>query len=277
MRRVAPQPRRAGFVGVFLLLVVAVGAESSCNLVVNLNDVQGGCPPAKHGASQVKVTTGSKPFCIDTTEATNAQYLQFKESGFVLAAAQVPDGCQTLGDPSPSQNWPYGPGYEDYPVDFVNWCQAYSFCAWAGKRLCGQIGGKAISVQNEEDPTLSQWVNACSQGGKRVYPYGNTFNQTTCGGGGGANNSQREIVTQSSACVGGVAGLLDMSGNLWEWNDACDAPTPTNPAVGVQCHALGGAYDSTPTDLECTSGGQPRAWSRNSSAANIGFRCCLDL
>jgi sulfatase modifying factor 1 len=273
--------RRAGFVGVLLLqplLMLAVLAvlASSCNLAVNLGDLQGGCPPPKHGPAQVKITTASSPFCIDATEVTNNQYLGFTKSGFVLPAAQLPDGCQTLTAPTPSQDWPPGAGYENYPVESVNWCQAYAFCAWAGKRLCGQVGGGAISIQNSLNPALSQWVNACSQGGKRVYPYGNTFDQNACGGGGG-NASPRELVEQRPGCVGGAPGLFDMSGNVWEWNDTCDPPTANTPASGVFCHALGGGFDSTPSDLECTSAGQPRAWTRSSTAANIGFRCCLDL
>jgi len=40
------------------------------------------------------------------------------------------------------------------------------------------------------------------------------------------------------------------------------------------CDAMGGAFDSTQTELECVG---ERNWTRNAGAANIGIRCCLDL
>ena len=221
----------------------------------------------------MKVASAASPFCIDVTEVTNAEYLLFTQSGFTLPAAKTPDGCQALTSTTPSNAWPPGAGFEQYPVTNVNWCQAYAFCAWAGKRLCGQIGGGALSPQSSANASLSQWLDACSLGGTRAYPYGNTFDQNVCGGGG--SGSQRELVKQRPGCVGGVPGLYDMSGNVWEWTDTCDPPNANNPAAGVFCHANGGAFDSSqPTELACTG---ERNWTRSSGAGNIGFRCCLDL
>jgi len=219
------------------------------------------------GATQIKVTSGSTPFCIDSTEATNTQYAQFVASGFTSSA--IPGGCEQLTDPTPSDGWPAGAGYEQYPVTNVNWCQAYFFCQWAGKRLCGQIGGGALAPPNNGDASLSQWVNACSQGGALTYPYGSSFDANACGG--QAANSRVAIVGTQPGCVGGVPGVYDMSGNVWEWTDTCSNSAPASNAF---CDAMGGAFDSMPTELECVG---ERNWTRSSGAANIGIRCCLDL
>ena len=71
-------------------------------------------------------------------------------------------------------------------------------------------------------------------------------------------------------CVGGFASLVDMSGNVEEWIDACDA------AVGPDdhCASVGGAYDDIAKDLQCSS-----VWtvnSRRSKGPTVGFRCCAN-
>src|SRR5439155_10410827 len=136
-------------------------------------------------------------------------------------------------------------------------------CAWAGKRLCGRIGGGALAVgPPEHDATQSQWFDACSMGGTLPYPYGDTFDANACSGPLGT-------VGARARCVGGYAGIYDMSGSVWEWNDACDSAKPDS-----FCHAYGGAFDSTAEELAC--GAAPRPWTRNAGAVNIGIRCCLD-
>jgi sulfatase modifying factor 1 len=215
----------------------------------------------------VKVTGAATPFCIDTTETTNAQYAQFVASGFALSGAAVPLGCTAPIAATPTSNWPPLRGYENFPVSQVNWCQAFSFCAWAGKRLCGEIGGGALAKVNRTSASDSQWFDVCSAGGTVTYPYGNTFSSTACGG--MAANSMTAIVRSHPQCVGGIPGVYDMSGSLWEWTDACDGNDPTQA-----CDAMGGAFDSTPSELVCAS---YRPWGRDAAAGNIGIRCCQDL
>jgi formylglycine-generating enzyme len=264
MRGLVPPPARTRALGLAAAFAVAT-LVSDCDLTVNLDGLEGGCPP-RQGAGMVKVPSGSSPFCIDATETTNAEYQAFVDSGFQLSAEATPGGCAGLlgaaltGNPPPS-------GSDDLPVVNVNWCQAYEYCAWAGKRLCGQIGGGDLDNTFDTNATLSQWVNACSQGGNLTYPYGDTFSQSACGG--QAANSQLLPVASQPACVGPLTGLFDMSGNVWEWTDCCGTGGAT-----AFCDAMGGAFDSTETELECVG---ERNWTRNAGAANIGFRCCLDL
>jgi sulfatase modifying factor 1 len=263
-RSPSPVTRRASALALFGAL--AVSLTSSCDVAVSLAGLEGGCPPTR-GALTVKVTSASGAYCIDSTETTNAQYERFFASGFALAADAIPAGCPPTIDPTPSNNWPYDPGDDDFPVDDVNWCQAYSFCAWAGKRLCGQIGGRALAPVNSTNAVFSQWFNACSKGGALTYPYGDTFASSTCGG--QAAGSDRALVHSHPDCEGGFPGIFDMSGSVWEWTDVCASADP-----GAFCDTMGGAYDSTESELGCIG---ERNWTRSSAANNIGIRCCQDL
>lgn len=244
------------------LLVLLAGAVASCELAVPLDGLEGGCPPLR-GASQVKVSSATASYCIDTTEATNAEYAQFLASGFALPAAEVPGGCEAVTDYTPSAGWPALPGTDLFPVVDVNYCQATAYCRWAGKRLCGAIAGGPLAAVSFTDPKQSQWLNACTHGGAQTYPYGNTLDANAC------SSTKISDVATFPACTGGFPGIYDMSGNVWEWTDTCASSDPT-----AFCDAMGGAFDSQPSELTCVS---ERNWTRTSGAGNIGIRCCLDL
>ncbi len=245
-----------------LALLVFAPLATGCEAAVSLSGLEGGCP-RKPGASLVKITSGDRPFCIDSTEATNAEYAQFLASGFTLNADKIPDGCADDTDHTPSDHWPPAPGYDDFPVQYVDWCQASAYCAWTGKRLCGAIDGGPLAATNFTNAKVSQWLCACSDHGATTYPYGNDFDANACAG------SDLSIVASHPACVGSVSGLYDMSGNVWEWTDTCASSDPT-----AFCDAMGGAFDSVAADFPCAG---ERNWTRTASSANIGFRCCLDL
>ncbi len=77
-------------------------------------------------------------YCIDATEVTNDEYGKFI----------VAKNGNTAGQPTAcAWNTAYAPSCAQLvktaksPVSCIDWCDAYAFCAWAGKRLCGRIGG----------------------------------------------------------------------------------------------------------------------------------------
>jgi formylglycine-generating enzyme required for sulfatase activity len=220
----------------------------------------GGCPGTA-GPPAVRIVLDAGSYCIDTLEITNAQYAAFLASGFTIPGPSVPPACVGITSFVPLGGWPSP--YMRLPVVEVTWCDAYAYCLWAGKRLCGEIGGGPLPQPEVANPALSQWYAACSGGGALTYPYGNTFDVTICGG-------ERTINVQNvgtpAQCVGGFPGLYNMSGNVWEWTDSCQT-------INNGCYTMGGAFDGTMTDLECASN---RSWWRDSGAANLGFRCCSD-
>src|SRR6185437_7737843 len=115
---------------------------------------------------------------IDNTEVTQASYSLF------LASHPQPDpsssACswKTTFEPGKEPSQTLGvdgrcakkqatffdpPTKGSDPVVCVDWCDAQAYCAWAGKRLCGAIGGGPATTYG--DPNESQWYNACSNGG----------------------------------------------------------------------------------------------------------------
>src|SRR5262249_5767114 len=64
---------------------------------------------------------------------------------------------------------------------------------------------------------------------------------------------------------GRYPGLFDLSGNVWEWEDACD-----DSSEGSVCWARGGAA-SAPGYGQCAN---PFPNGRLTSWDSVGFRCC---
>jgi formylglycine-generating enzyme required for sulfatase activity len=217
-------------------------------------------------------------YCIDSTEVTNEQYarfLLFRESSPLWLTADTTH-CLWNTTYRPSSGWP-ATGKENHPVAYVDWCDAYDYCWWAGKRLCGKIGGGQVAGPDYADTTKSEWFNSCSKGGTLTYPYGSTPSDTACNGqadGAGATVP----VASKDTCEGGFPGLFDMSGNVSEWEDSClEYPTsPTAPAPtgksGI-CRVRGGSFDDTSSFLSC-SGNEFDIRNRDVAVDRLGFRCC---
>jgi sulfatase modifying factor 1 len=233
-----------------------------------------GCPRVKGGPALVQMGG----YCIDETEVTNAQYLAFwteKHQGSDVAGQIPACSWNTSFTPDmigpPAVPWPPPAGTERRPVVEVNWCDAYAFCQWAGKRLCGKIGGGRLPKwESAESPALSQWTKACAGDGTgRPYPYGKEYDVTAC-------NVQRPAESVNSlvdvASLGGCRtpqGVYDLSGNVEEWLDACTGDVGENDECAV---AGGSAYHQPVDNLTCT--GSEYGVIRFDHYVMRGFRCC---
>jgi formylglycine-generating enzyme required for sulfatase activity len=219
------------------------------------------CP--SHGGAMVRIplADGGSSFCIDETEVTNAAYVEFL--GTNPDQSKWPPECIKFGSDYLPANG--RPDADTYPVEAVNWCQAAAFCRWAGKRLCGGLDGGAISVADIPDASASEWEIACTGGGQRLFPYGNTYDIDACTG---ENADASTRVGSMPKCLGGYAGLFDMSGNVQEFANAC-----LSEDAGEYCAMLGGQYSYTAVSLRCSPGEQTL---RDFKFPGSGIRCCAD-
>jgi formylglycine-generating enzyme required for sulfatase activity len=210
----------------------------------------------------VHVSAAAGEFCIDAHEATGDEYAAFLVTIQHLPAQ--PSYCDWKGNyfPDGDTTLPVG----DVPVGGVDFCDAFAYCQWAGKRLCGAIGGGPAALTGPTVPTTSEWYTACSHDGSRIYPYGDTFEPARCNTAPGAASQPRPA--SQSSCEGGYDGLLDMVGNMVEWEDSC------NDTLGDMdsCRVRGGGFTDPDAVSRCdyVESEHQRSW-RFPSA---GIRCC---
>lgn len=130
------------------------------------------------------VTVGR--FFLDRTEVTNEQYQKFVSAKRHPAPPHWTDG-----------QFPSGEG--KFPVVNVSWNDASAYATWAGKRL----------------PSEAEWEFAARGAEGRLYPWGSKWLP------GRANTSEGgpgQVVAVGSFPQGASQfGVLDLSGNVWEW------------------------------------------------------------
>lgn len=234
------------------------------------------CPSGMVGVPR----SGGGSFCIDAREVTNADYKAFLGSQPSISA-QVPI-CRSNESFVPEGG--ESNRIERVPVLGVDWCDALAYCTWAGKRLCGKVGGGASdAVTGYVDPSESEWFTACSRGGTRAYPYGATYASARCVGAGFdgdpavTSRDYPQFAGTAINCEGGYDGIFDMSGNAAEWTDSCSRPCDggSDPSCDL-CRVRGGSfetvYSETARDTLACAG--DRALPRNDKFADVGFRCC---
>jgi formylglycine-generating enzyme required for sulfatase activity len=241
-------------------------ADAAYDTTAALDARKGSECPGDGGPSMVD----AEGFCIDTTEVTVAQYRAFLEATQGNTSGQ-PAVCAWNGSYLPQLGWPPDAGSEALPVVGVDWCDALAFCAWAGKRLCGAIGGGEVfnTPERKTNPTVDQWYHACSHG-FRLYPYGDMYEPDWC------NTSDldaggRVAVGSLRKCVGGHDGLFDMVGNVDEWEDSCDSDGGRTD----HCQVRGGSFRAATavgSVATCTFLGT--AVERQSTWPDLGIRCC---
>jgi formylglycine-generating enzyme required for sulfatase activity len=205
--RRAPRRRALGLVvavaGIGIVLVVLVAVIA---VVVVPRLLGGGSNPAgidwvsvEGGSYRIGSTDGDPDelngprvtlsrFDIARTEVTVAQYRRCVDAGV----------CSPPGEGNSNCNWNHA-DRDDHPINCVLWDDARTFASWAGGRL----------------PSESEWEYAARGGESHLYAGSDHLDDVACW-------ERKGIGT----CTSGTKhangyGLVDMSGNVWEWVEDC--------------------------------------------------------
>lgn len=248
-------------------------ATANGDATLDAGDAASDACPAGRGPSMARVKDAYGTFCIDTTEVTNAQFNTFLADATRPTPPAVCAYRTTYGGPPRPAN--------AIPVTDVDWCEAWMFCAWSGKRLCGSRNGTRINdfpVAN--DTKVSEWYAACSHTGNTRYPYGDVAAAPRCNGCDRANKCGADagladlVPVATLACEGGYPGLFDMAGNVGEWEDNCE-PKP-GAEQQATCPPRGGDRTVSSADLKCALTEVSTSSERGSRSAVTGIRCCAN-
>jgi formylglycine-generating enzyme required for sulfatase activity len=190
-------------------------------------------------------------FWIDETEVTNRMYALCVQAGACLQPQNVSSYNR--------EGYYLDTQYAEYPVVYVSWQDANTYCAWAGRVL----------------PSEAQWEKAARGSDGRLYPWGGQAPSEDL-----LNNfdvSFLEDTVQVGSYPQGASpyGALDMAGNAWEWTaDWFDAYPGGDPAAsegyGHTYRVLRGGSYVDAADATTRYGNSPEL--RN---YDIGFRCVL--
>jgi formylglycine-generating enzyme required for sulfatase activity len=222
-------------------------------------------PPGDAGSACPAGMVDVGAFCIDANEVTNSAYRAFLDAR--PNRRLQPQACQwnleytPAGGPPPADN---------RPVVGVDWCDAWLYCAWSGKRLCGRTGGGNNAPGAFADASRSEWFNVCTNGGTSAYSYGDTFDGTKCAHAG--DDGTLAPVGAIASCVGTTPPydqVYDMSGNAWEWEDSCAGEAGEKDL----CRVRGGGTHSSSAEVSCSMDYLAR---REQTFKTVGIRCCAN-
>jgi formylglycine-generating enzyme required for sulfatase activity len=162
-------------------------------------------------------------YCISLVPVTYQQYDVFvNDGGYVRREYWTEAGWKWKADKTvPSLAWD-DPVFHvaNQPVIGVSWYEADAFCHWLSARL-----GYMVRL-----PTEAEWEKAARGTEGLIYPYGNRFDSA-------ATNVEASGIGRPCAVAmfpqgASPYGVLDMSGNVFEWTTTRFRPYPYDAADG---------------------------------------------
>src|SRR5688572_8955763 len=130
-------------------------------------------------------------YWIDKVEVTNGMYTLCVNAGGCRLPMEFKSASRTI--------YYSNPEFTEYPVVYITWYQADTYCKWAGRRL----------------PSEAEWERAARGDDTRTYPWGDLVPD--------ASHANFNSFFGDTTRVGDIPnsaspfGVLDMSGNVAEW------------------------------------------------------------
>lgn len=203
-------------------------------------------------------------FWIDQFEVSVGQYRQCVEAGSCSSPISTKSSYRAEYYDHPEGS------FDDFPVIFVTWDMAQTYCEWAGRRL----------------PTEAEWEKAARGTDGRTYPWGEAAPAAHLLN--FYNVQEDDGYAEDTAPVGSypdgasLYGAQDMIGNVWEftadWYQAgyyAESPdeNPAGPETGTYRVIRGGAWYDTYLWVAVYNRGGARL---DAAKTVIGFRCAAD-
>ncbi len=207
-------------------------------------------------------------YYIDKYEVSNVSYKACVDVGICKSPTSIRSDTREIY---------YGnPQYNEYPVVFVSWNMANTYCQWRGARL----------------PTEAEWEKAARGTEARTYPWGNELigsvsnfcdRNCTLGWADGLVNDGYADTAPIDSFLGGISpyDVYNLAGNVREWVSSLYRPYPYNSNdgreeltnLGGERYSRGGAYYDPAYYLRATFRG---SYFLSDGEKGIGFRCARD-
>lgn len=210
----------------YFLVIIFLTAFISCNTnEIELSECQKGYESINDKCVDVKIA-----LFMDFHEVTANEFEQC-----VIAGSCRNSNYETTSQKSTCNLNKVG--YENHPMNCINWYGADEYCRWREKRLPTEDeweyaakGGENYSYSGSNNPDLVAWYSTNSE------------------------NTTHEFGTKAPNGYG----IYDMSGNVWEW---------VNTPSGV---IFGGCFYNDANYIKIHSKGDSQL---NAFSESIGFRC----
>ncbi len=222
--------------------------------------------PFKMGSSEKDIMWAAKHFHSesldwyrDETPLHQVALPTFKIDKYPVTVRDYAKYMEVTGKPAPREHDNASFNHPLQPVVGLAWATAREYCHWAKKRL----------------PTEAEWEKAARGTDARYYPWGNEpdiFNANIRGKGDIYRYSNQVGKFPEGASPYGV---MDLSGNVWEWTENWYQPHPgnqyENDLYGEQFKVIKGGSWNSNMDL---ARGAVRGKALPDQKKNyIGFRC----
>jgi formylglycine-generating enzyme required for sulfatase activity len=221
------------------------------------------------GTPQIEVELPS--YRISRYPVTNVQYRAFVEdSGYTQAWRHcwTEAGWERKGGfPPLDDQFPREWFLDNLPRANVSWYEAHAFSRWLAHKL-----GHPVRL-----PSEAEWEKAARGEDGRAYPWGDDFDAARC------NADETGLGTTSAVGMfpGGASpyGVLDLSGNVWEWcstkwRDSYEEPADEDPEGDARRVVRGGSFGLDPQLVRCAARGDSVP---DGARTFSGFRVCAPI